>query len=162
MLKQVLENQYNKSFNILEETVRNYNDDLWYDKKNYKSPAWQVVYHGLFFANIYLSHTEKGIISWPKGKENYHILGKTPWPPFEEVVIDGSYSKEEMLEFLSFIRSKMPSYLDQMQPEERCWPPWYEENQLEFHINNIRHIQHHTAEVIERHDIADGFKYKWQ
>ncbi len=162
MYKQVLQNQYNKCLNILSEAIKNYSEDLWYDNKNYKSPAWQIAYHGLFFANIYCSATESGIKSWPKSKDDYHFFHNKPWPPFEEIIINEPYTKDEMLEFLEFVKSNIPEYLLDMQPEERCWPHWYDENQLEFHINNIRHIQHHIAEIIERHDIVSSFKYDWQ
>jgi len=46
-------------------------------------------------------------------------------------------------------------------PEKNCWPHWYDENQLEFHINNIRHLQHHTAETIERANNIKPFNYTW-
>jgi hypothetical protein len=162
MLLQSLKNQYDKSLNILEEAIRGYDEDLWLDDKAYKSPAWQVAYHALFYANIYCSPTEAGVAAWPKARENYQFFGKTPWPPFEKVVLKEPYAKADMLEFLGFVRDRIPVYLEKMRPEEKCWPHWYDEPQLEFHINNIRHIQHHCGEMIERHDIVRSFAYKWQ
>jgi hypothetical protein len=162
MLKQALENQYNKALNILEEAVRKYDENLWFDNKNYKSPAWHVVYHAVFYANIYCSPTEAAIAPWPKARENYHFYGKTPWLPFEKVELKETYSKADMLEFIGFVRGKISAYLDKLRPEERCWPHWYDEPQLEFQINSIRHLQHHCAEVIERHDIVCNFPYIWQ
>jgi hypothetical protein len=162
MHKQILENQYNKCLNILSDAIRNYDEELWYDNKNYQSPAWQVAYHGLYFTNIYCSATENTIVKWPKQREDYHFLGKKPWPPFEEVVVDETYTKDELLDFLEFIRKLIPEYLKDMKSEERCWPAWYEENQLEFHINNLRHLQHHAAEIIERHNNLKNINYLWQ
>jgi hypothetical protein len=37
----------------------------------------------------------------------------------------------------------------------------YDESQLEFQLNNIRHLQHHIAQSIERHDIVNSFEYEW-
>ena len=66
-----------------------------------------------------------------------------------------------MLYFLQFIEGNLEEYLSDVKPEEKCWPHWYDENQLEFHINNIRHIQHHTAEIIERANNVENFEYEW-
>jgi hypothetical protein len=162
MLTQALQKQYDKSLNILAEAIGGYDEKLWYDDKAYKSPAWQVAYHALFYANIYASAAEKGIRAWPKARENYQFFGKTPWPPFDKVILEESYSKSDILEFLAFVRENIPRYLEEMRPEERCWPHWYDETQLEFHINNLRHIQHHCGELIERHDIFGSFAYRWQ
>jgi hypothetical protein len=162
MFKSVLENQYNKCLNILADAIKKYNESLWLDDKNYQFPVWQVVYHGLYITNIYCSVAENTIVNWPKEKQDYHFLGKKPWPPYEEVIIEGSYTKEEMLEFLEFIRKIVPIYLKDIKPEERCWPFWYDESQLEFHINNLRHLQHHTAEIIERHNNFKNIQYLWQ
>jgi hypothetical protein len=160
--KQILINQYNKCFEMLTEMIKKYDEKIWNDDKNYQYPVWQIVYHLLYITNIYCSSTEKGIIKWPKQKVNYQFFGKTPWPPFEEVIADEPYSKSDMIEFSEFVNSKIPVYLDDMKPEERCWPHWYDEVQLEFQLNNIRHIQHHIGQIIERQDIASNFKYDWK
>lgn len=162
MLKQVLLKQYNKCFGMLLDTIEKCDEGIWFDDQNYHHPAWHVLYHVLFYANIYCSATEAGIEPWPKGKVDYEVLGKTPWPPHEEVIVEETFAKSEIVEFLDFVKGKVPAYLDEMSPEEDCWPFWYDETQLEFHINNIRHIQHHTAEIIERNDIADRFQYSWK
>ena len=162
MIKKVLENQYNKCFNMLSGIINKYNDGLWYDDKNYQSPVWQIIYHGVFIANIYCSASEDKIVNWSKSKQDYHFLGNKPWPPFEEVILKDTYTKDEMLEFIEFVRDLVPAYLIDMKPEEKCWPDWYEENQLEFQINNMRHIQHHLAEIIERQNNISNLKYTWE
>jgi len=161
MYKEVLTNQYKKCFEILCSVIKGYPEDLWKNDIDYKYPVWQIVYHALFYTNIYCSPSEDNIIPWSKEIDDYQIFGKAPWPPYNEIVITRSYSKNDMLEFLKFIEENLKDYLLEMKPEEDCWPHWYNENQLEFHINNIRHIQHHTAEIIERADIIETFKYTW-
>ena len=159
--KQALVSQYEKCFNMLAETISKYDEQLWGNDTDYDSPVWQVVYHALYYANIYCSSTRESIVAWPKAREGYHIFGKRSSSQPEQLVPQEPYSKGEMVEFLQFVSSNVPTYLDKMKPHDRCWPPWYEESQLEFQLNNIRHIQHHIAQVIERHDIAQPFDYKW-
>jgi hypothetical protein len=42
MLLTALSNQYGKGFAMLAETIGNYDDALWFDDKNYRSPAWRI------------------------------------------------------------------------------------------------------------------------
>jgi len=161
-LTDILTNQYFNCFAMLSQAITNYNEDIWFDDKHYKSPVWQIVYHTLFYTNIYCSATENGILHWPKERDSYHRF-----EIMHELRASGSnliqsYTKGEMIEFSAFVKGKVPIYLADMEPDARCWPYWYEEPQIEFHINNIRHIQHHLGEIIERHDIRAAFEYDWK
>ena len=158
----VFENQYDKTLNMIQETISSYNKSLWYDSVNFQYPAWQIAYHGLYYTNIYCSPTEEKIIPWPKEKENYHFFGNKPWPPYEKIVIEESFSTNEINEFIDFLKKQIPNYLKDFSPDKKCWPFWYDESQLEFHINNLRHLQHHTAEILERHNSLVKTEYSWQ
>ena len=162
MIKNALEKQYDKCLDIMAQAIKDYPENLWDDRFGYKYPAWQIAYHALFYGNIYCSVDEHSITARPKQKELYEVFGKTPWPPFVEVQITESFSKSDILEFLEFVRLNVKKNLPLMKPVEQCWPSWYNENQLEFHINNLRHIQHHCGEMIERADIVNTFKYDWR
>lgn len=162
MIMQVLLNQYEKCLNILSYTIENYNETIWFDNKNYKSPVWQIVYHALFYANIYCCSTEQKIINWEKQRNDYNRFEKMRKLRSEDESVIKPYTNKEMLEFLNFVKNKIPQYLSEMKPDEKCWPNWYNESQLEFQINNIRHLQHHIGEIIERHDIVQDFKYTWE
>jgi hypothetical protein len=161
-IRKTIELQYEKAGSILTNTIERYDDELWMAADGYSYPAWRVAYHAVYFTNIYCSPTEESISAWPHERENYQILGRTPWPPYELVVATEPYSRAEIGEYLCFVLEAVPGYLEGIEPEADCWPFWYDENQLEFHFNNLRHLQHHTAELIERHDIATGFSYPWQ
>ena len=161
MIKKVLQSQYDKCFHIFQETIKNYDKEIWFDEKNYKTPAWQITYHAIFYANIYCSPTEKDIVHWQKEIKHYRDFKKMDEYRKNGEVIE-PYSITDMGEYLEFLKDKVPMYLDSINPEERCWPFWYDESQLEFHINNLRHIQHHLGEIIERHDIKKEFKYNWK
>lgn len=38
---------------------------------------------------------------------------------------------------------------------------WYPFSRIELHINNIRHIQHHTAQLIERLKVKGITGFPW-
>jgi hypothetical protein len=156
-----LKRQYTKCFKMLRETISVYDSDLWIDAEHFESPAWQIVYHLLYNANRYLSPSESTVVNWPKeNKKLYKFFSKQSELTKEEINRN-PYSKDEMLEYLAHIKDNMPSYLERMQPDNNCWPSWYDENQLEFQINNIRHIQHHIGQLNERLNNLIPFDYWW-
>jgi hypothetical protein len=153
--------QYEKCFKMLSETISRYDEQLWLDGTAYDSPAWQVAYHALYYANIYCSPSEERILAWPKARKKFYRFAGTPSAPSREDITSTPYSKEDMLELLGFVRNNIPAYLREMRPHEKCWPSWYNEPQFEFQLTNIRHIQHHIAQLIERHNNAKSFDYQW-
>lgn len=160
-MKQQLISQYDASLSMLKNCIEQYDENIWFDCKNYTNSAWHIAYHVIFFANIYSCCKESDIRQWSKETEYYHILGKTPWPPHEKILLEKSYSKTEILEYLQHVNECIPSYLEAMNANENCWPSWYNLSQFEFHLNNIRHIQHHTAQLLERHNTLKRISVEW-
>lgn len=157
----MLQAQYDKCLHMLEETVTGYDPSLWFDSESYQSPAWQIAYHALFFTNIYCSATEDAIVAWPKLKPRFDRLAGVRDSSDSATLSAGAYSQADIREFLDFIRAQIPQYLEAFEPEEPCWPDWYDEPQLEFHLNNLRHTQHHNAELTERRNNVTNFRYRW-
>jgi hypothetical protein len=160
MLIETLCKQYQKRFAIIKEAIEKYDEHIWDDCVGYKSPTWMIVYHALFYTNIYCSSSEKEIEHWEYEREGYN-----DYKVVHDLISKGdviSYSKKEMLEYSAFIESRIDKYLSKIEPEKKCWPFWYDETQLEFHINNLRHLQHHIGEIIERHDIKMDLRYIWK
>jgi len=161
MINEAFQKQYIKSLSILEDVIKKYDSELWYDDRKYKSPIWFICYHALFCTNCYCSASEQDIIHWKNERKDYHRFDKMREMRKQNIQIE-PYSKEELLDFIDLILKTIPQYLDKFEPEKRCWPQWYDENQMEFHINNFRHLQHHVGEIIERHDIVKNLEYQWK
>ena len=158
-MKREIISQYGKAAAMMEECINLYDDTLWTDR-SYQNPAWQVCYHGLFYTNIYLSPSESAIRKWSGEREDYHDLRKIP--SSAGYVFDKTYTHGEMADFLNHIREFLPVYMESFEPEEPCWPSWYNQNQLEFHMTNLRHFQQHTAELLERLNNRSPVSYQWR
>lgn len=158
---EALHSQYRKSLTMLSDTIGRYDDGLWLDAAAYDSPVWQIVYHTLFYANAYCSPLRDAIRPWSKERENLHRFAGTSSALPRRTILSRPYSRRDMSDFLEFVLENVPNYLGEMVPHERCWPPWYDETQFELQLTNLRHIQHHTAQAIERHDIVNTFDYEW-
>ena len=146
---------------MLENCINSYNESIWYEDQLYLNPSWQIAYHVLYFANIYCSSTKTRIKHWEGEIPNYYKLYDTIKKKPKGLKMEKQYSKDEISKFLNHFRNLIPKYLASMIPNKKCWPNWYNISQFEFQINNIRHIQHHTAQLIERHDNKIEMPYEW-
>lgn len=149
-MKRELARQYEIALTMLRGVVEETGEDTWLYTDETKEAAWHIAYHAVFYANIYCSPTEEAVRRWDRQSKDCHFLGPTPWPPHERFVPTETYSKADIIEFIEFVMRLIPEYLEHLDPEAPCWPHWYNQNQLEFHLNNLRHIQHHTAQLMER------------
>ena len=149
-MKRELANQYENAFTMLKGVIEETTDDTWSYTDDVKEAAWHIAYHVVYYANIYCSPSEEAVKRWKRQSNDCHFLGATPWPPHERFVPKETYSKADIVEFIDFVLGAIPEYLEGLEPEKPCWPHWYKQNQFEFHLNNLRHIQHHTAQLIER------------
>jgi hypothetical protein len=86
---------------------------------------------------------------WDKHKENYECLGEVTFDK-KPVIIESSYSREEMLEYADSIFEKCETYVNASTLNAKCGFDWLPFNDLEKHLYNIRHIQHHTGQLVER------------
>jgi hypothetical protein len=55
-----------------------------------------------------------------------------------------------LISFIDNIESNLLSSIEALPLNDNSGFEWYPYSRFELHINNIRHIQHHTAQIIER------------
>lgn len=149
-MKRELSHQYAIALTMLKGVVNETEDVTWLYTDTVKEAAWHIAYHAVYYANAYCSPSQQAVRRWERQSDNGHILGPTPWPPHQRHVPDVTCSKADITEYIDFVLAVIPEYLEHLEPDAPCWPDWYQQNQFEFHLNNLRHIQHHTAQLIER------------
>ncbi len=111
---------------------------------------WHVAYHTLFFTDLYLSRDDKSFELRDFHREDCHFFGQRPWPPFEAVVADVPYEKDVLLEYVRICWRKSVETIGSETRESLEGPSgfwWYEVPRGEFHLINIRHIQHHSGQM---------------
>ena len=148
-MKRELENQYRIALAMLKAAIEETDERVWLHSDETREASWHIAYHAIYYANIYCSPSEAAVKRWPRQTDNDHFLGATPWFPHDRYVPGKAFSKADILEFLDFVLTAIPEYLEHIEPEKPCWPHWYKQNQFEFQLNNLRHIQHHTAQIME-------------
>lgn len=142
--RSVLKSQYHASLAMLRDTVARCPADAWIDAAH-KNAFWQVAYHTLFFAHLYLQRDEAAFRLWT------HHRGPDDG-------IDGApYSQAEVLEYWEVCDRLVDDAVDALDldsPESGF--SWYRMSKLEHQLVNVRHIQHHAAQLADRlRSVAD-------
>jgi hypothetical protein len=147
----IIGRQFAAAIQMLRSALEACPDDLW-DERAYGTPFWHLAYHTLFYTDFYLSddantfqarnfHVEKAIFL-PGEYEQFGGVVTTP---------EKAFTKSQLLDYADHCLRKSDETFKRLTDKralERCGFPWYELNVGEFLMNNLRHIQHHTGQLI--------------
>ena len=152
-VRTVLAKQYHAALAMLREPIEKCPPDLWLDSGP-RNAFWQVAYHTLFFAHLYLQPDEASFRPWRdhQGKVQHEDGMTGPADPESPLpLIPDPYTRAQVLEYWSLCDAMVDDALaemDLLSPE--CGFHWYKVSKLEHQIVNIRHIQHGAAQLADR------------
>ncbi|MGO9113355.1 MAG: hypothetical protein ACLP9L_29335, partial [Thermoguttaceae bacterium] len=98
----------------------------------------------------YLSANEGSFTPPSFHRENYQFFGQLPWPPHEAVSANDPYDKGTILAYVQHCRQKTTDVIlseTKESLEGPCGFWWYKIPRCEFHLNNVRHVQHHASQI---------------
>lgn len=137
----ILGQQFGASIEMLENALRACPDELWGDRSQ-KPEYWYLVYHTLFWLDLYLSGSVEGF---------------TPPAPFTLDELDPAgrlpervYAKDELQIYLEQCREKCQTEIAALTEEKarrRSVFRWGEVSFSELLLYNMRHVQHHAAQL---------------
>ncbi len=159
-MKEEIISQYKASLSMLSDIITECPENLW-DSKEYENAYWRIVYHTLFYTSLYLSKSPSEFIPWAKHKKDYNNLGEVTRDK-RLIIIDIVYSKSEMLGYMESILNETDKSVNSMLEDEQSGFEWLAMSKIELHLYNIRHIQHHVGQLIERlHSVGiKGIRWK--
>jgi len=145
----ILWRQYSAAIDMLGGAIQACPDELWSEgslpprwSESGVVGCWYLAYHTLFFLDCYLSGS---------------LDGFSPPEPFTHDELDPAgvlpervYTKTELLAYLAHGREKCRATLAALTEEraaEICRYPWLSLGFGELLVNNLRHVQHHTAQL---------------
>lgn len=141
--------QYRAALAMLRTTLLAYPADLW-DHPIHTNRTWRIAYHVLFYTHLYLSPSEEEYERWEHAIDEARWLGNNPEPPFDEPVIPRTSTVDELIAYLDMIHAMVPDAVGTLPFDGESGFDWIPLTRFELHIYNIRHLQHHTAQLIER------------
>ncbi len=139
--KSILGRQYEAVIQMLENSIAVCPNEIWNDR-THQPEYWYLVYHTLFFLDLYLSGS---------------LDGFAPPVPFTldeldpaGVVPERVYTKEELQNFLIHCRKKCHTTIGNLtnaKAQQICKFSRFEISFGELLFDNMRHVQHHVAQL---------------
>ena len=145
----IFRSQYYATLAMLKQAISVCPADLWDDHQD-RNRFWHLSYHALFYTHLYLSTSDDKFVAWDNHREDYQFLGLKPWPPHDLPQIGEPYTPEETLAYLDFCWKYVDAQLTELNLEAPSGFSWQPFNKFELQIYNIRHLQQHTGELMER------------
>ncbi len=163
-LKPVLKSQYHAALAMLRDAVQKCPDDLW-TAPGHVSAFWQVAYHTVFFTHLYLYRDEASFEPWAGHQRRVqHQDGLTGRADPESTLpqLPDPYSKTEVLNYWQVCDDMVDAAVDALDLEAAdCGFSWYKVSKLEHQLINLRHAQHHAAQLADRLRTASDRHVKW-
>jgi hypothetical protein len=147
--------QLGAAIDMLENAMDVCPETLWGDRTQ-QPEFWYLVFHTLFFLDYYLAESAAGFAPpAPFTLDELDPAGELPERP---------YTKDELRTYLAHSRAKcraaVAALTDEKARERRTFPVG-ELSVVELLLYNLRHVQHHTAQLNlilrQRTDSAPGW-----
>ena len=148
-LPEVITSQYLASLKMLKQTIEEYPAALW-DSPDDKVKFWHVAYHALFYTHLYLQDTEQDFTPWSEHHPESQFIGRLPMPPHDTPTLGEPYTKPELLAYLAICQQEVRQRVPRLDLEAASGFDWLPFGKLELQFYNIRHLQQHTGELMER------------
>ena len=148
-MKHILQSQYHASLDMLRGAITQCDDTLWHST-DYHHPFWRVAYHTLFFADLYLAESLERYTPWAKHVDELESLGPMVHKDGKMPKAGPPYSMEDVEEYFRLVSAKVDPSVEALDFEAGSGFFWLDFSKLEVQLYNIRHIQHHTGQLIER------------
>jgi hypothetical protein len=151
-LKDLLAHQYEASLATLNLAIARCPDALWHQPV----ATWrfcQAAFHAVFFADVYLQPTDD---EDAVKRQPFHIAHSADFRDYEEMQDRQQvllYDKPFVQAYLQDVRRKARETIASATAESLAGPSGFRRrpcSRAELHVYNIRHIQHHAAQLILR------------
>lgn len=140
---------------MLENAIKECPVKIWGERADFRE-FWYIAFHTIFFLDYYLSESSKGFAP----PAPFTLSELDPAGAFPE----RGYSKDELLRYLEHGRDKLSASLDALIEEKahkRCGFARPEITVAELYLYNMRHVQHHAAQLNLMLRQQADFSPKW-
>lgn len=165
MLRDALERQYRAALVMLRDAIERCPEALWLDAAP-TNAFWQIAYHTLYFTHLYLQPDEAAFRPWPGHRGDVqHADGIAgPDDPASPLpLLPEPYTREQVLAYATYLDGMLHDALgsvDLLSADCGFW--WYRPmTKLEHQFVNLRHLQHHAAQLADRVRNGAGIGVDW-
>ena len=148
-LKELLAHQYEAALSTLNLAIVRCPDAVWNERvANLK--FCQAAFHAVFFADLYLQPGDDVELF---KRQPFHLEHTGDFRDYEEMQDRPQallYEKPFVLSYLQHVRRKVQETIARESPGVLAGPSGFQRRECsraELHVYNIRHIQHHAAQL---------------
>jgi hypothetical protein len=170
VLRAALKSQYHAGLAMLRDAIEKCPEELWVSGEPV-NPFWRIAYHALYYTHFYLQadaasfrpwdHHQTGIqymddVAPPDRFGNLGELSHRPPRTGEP------YTKAQVLDYWSLLDRAIDEAVDALDlgsAESGFF--WYRVSKAEHQMINLRHLQHHSAQLGDRIRQALDVGIRW-
>lgn len=162
-LRSVLKSQYHAALAMLREAIERCPEALWRDPTPVNA-FWQLAYHALYFTHLYLMPEVAAFEPWQHQHPAQHpdgIAGRAD-PDSELPLVPDPYTRAQVLAYWQVCDGMVDARVDALDlGRTHSGFPWYRMSKLEHQLVNLRHLQHHAAQLADRLRAAADVGVRW-
>ena len=163
-LRAALKSQYHAALAMLREAVERCPDELWERREDHNA-FWQIAYHVLFFTHLYLQPDEAAFRPWEGHQADVQHpdgIGAPSEAGDDRPLLPDPYTCEQVLAYWAFCDAMVDDAVDALDLDSgESGFYWYPIPKLEHQLVNLRHVQHHTAQLSDRLRAHAGKGVAW-
>lgn len=162
-LKDLLTHQFEASLCTLNLAIVKCPDSIWHQNVA-KWKFCQAAFHAVFFADVYLQPSDD--VEAVK-RQPFHLEHKDQFRDYEEMEDRAQvllYEKAFVMKYIQNARRKAQETISRESGDVLAGPSgfsWRKCSRAELHVYNIRHIQHHAAQLSLRVNLDCGEVIPW-
>ena len=147
--------QVRAALRMLRSAIEACPDSLW-NRASDHNAFWMLAYHALFFTHLYLSPSEAAFEPFEKEVEGHPGFGLSDLGDWTELGPEDVYTKSDVLAYCAHIDERVSGLVQATPFDAPSGFHWLPFSRGEAHLYNLRHIQHHAGQLIERlRQVAD-------
>jgi len=159
--KSLLIGQFEAAFKTIFDCIDQSSDEIWNGLVG-SHTFNQSVFHALFFADVYLGKNLEGFEEQAFHRDHVATFGD--YEEWEDRKPANKYTKKFVLNYLEHCRAKTKQVIES--ETESDWAEeagfeWQTISRGEMHVYNIRHLQHHAAQLILRLRLDSDVNIGW-
>jgi hypothetical protein len=163
-LRSALKSQYHAGLAMLRDAIERCPDDVWLATEH-RNAFWKVAYHTLFFTHLYLQPKAEAFRPWEGhqgGVQHEDGIGGAADPKSALPLIPDPYTKAQVLAYRDVVERMVDGAVDALDlSSSESGFYWYRMSKLEHQLVNLRHLQHHTAQLADRLRASNDIGIAW-